>query len=414
MQPRRLTLILKDPVWAGLISYSVILFFIYLGDAILSFWVPNLLQNALGDARGMGLIISFSSLIGFLLDLLFPQAIQDITVKRLTIWGAVAGMSFAGVLLVSLKLPLVLIFLVAMGIWGIYYNFLSYSGQQFISDTMPVKSRSGGWAVFSAFKNIAYLVGPLLAAWLLVRGEWIPAAIDIFLLTLGLMLILFMKKVHDRPLTINLKNVNIWAEIGHWRALIDIVWPIVILSLLLGTIDAVFWTTGTVLTENLTKQNFWGSFFLPMYQLPSLFIGLIMAKMSFSKGKKRLAIILLIISAMFLSLIGFVSQIFLVLAVVLVSSILLAFVYPLVNGVYTDLITRMGRKREHMVVLSDSTSNLGYVIGPVFAGFVSSWVGEEKTFSVIGIIVIFVSVLLLIFTPKKLRLPETEIDSWKN
>ncbi len=412
MFQRRFIETVKDPVLIRILSFSIVLFFIFLGDAIVSFWVPNLLQDSLGSAKIMGLVIGFSSVAGFILDLIFPQFIKDVTVKRLITWGVTSGMIFAVILLASLKFPLFLIFLFAVAVWGVYYNFLNYSSQQFISDALPLKIRSGGWAIYSSFKSLAYLIGPLLAAWFLLKGEWIPAAIDIFLLTLGLSLVFLIRKVHERPLTIEVSKINLWTEIGHWKVLLGVVWPIVVLSLLTGIIDSAFWTTGTVLTENLTRVNFLGSFFLPLYQLPSLFAGFALAKLSIYKGKKKLAIILVGASSVVLSLLGIADSIVLILFLVFVSALLLSFAYPLMNAVYTDLTARMGRERKHMIGLTDSAVNLSYIFGPIIAGYLADSFGEQKTFSIVGIFVLAVTAVLLIFTPKKLRLPQGEIEDW--
>jgi MFS family permease len=156
-----------------------------------------------------------------------------------------------------------------------------------------------------------------------------------------------------------------------------------------------------------------GGFFLPLYQLPSLFVGLIMARMNVYEGKKRLATVFLLISGIFLGLLGFLNSIYLVLASVFIASTLLAVSFPLTNGVYSDIVARMGRERKHLIGLSNSTLSLAYIIGPILAGLIAKWVGEEKTFSVMGGITVVVAIFLLIVTPRKLRLPEKEIRSWE-
>jgi MFS family permease len=413
MFPKRFTGVLKDPVWFKVLSFSLILFFIFLGDAVLSFWVPNLLQDSLKSPLAMGAVMSFSSLIGFGMDLIFPQMIQGITVKRLVTFGAGTSIAFSLVLLLSLKVPWLVIFLVAMAIWGIYYEFFGFAEQQFVADTVPLRLRSSGWALFGVFKNLAYFLGPLIAAWVILRGEWYPAMTAIFFVVIGILAMFFLKKTHDRPFEMDFAEVNIWSELKHWVVLTEHVWPVIILSLILGLIDSTFWTTGTVLTEKFTRLNILGGFFLPLYQLPSLFVGLIMARMNVYEGKKRLATVFLLISGIFLGLLGFLNSIYLVLASVFIASTLLAVSFPLTNGVYSDIVARMGRERKHLIGLSNSTLSLAYIIGPILAGLIAKWVGEEKTFSVMGGITVVVAIFLLIVTPRKLRLPEKEIRSWE-
>lgn len=412
MVGKRVADIIKNPVWLKVFSFSLVLFFLFLGDAILSFWVPNLLQDTLGDSLVMGLVMSFSSVIGFGMDLIFPQLIQGVTVKRLVMFSATTSLLFSITLLTALQLPVIWIFLLAMAIWGVYYEFFGFAEQQFIADTLPLKLRSSGWAFYGVFKNLAYFLGPLIGAWVVLKGDYLPPVSAIFFVIVGFAVLLLFKRGHERKFDVEFKKVNLISEISHWKVLFVHVWPVVILSLVLGLIDSTFWTTGTVLTEKLARTNFAGSFFLSLYQLPSMFVGLIMAKFVISEGKKKLAMMLLLGSGMFLLAIGFVQSVYLVLVLVFLSSTLLAVCYPLTNAVYSDIVAKMGRERKHLIGLTSSSVSIAYIIGPIVAGFVTKMVGSEKTFSVMGAVTVVVAILLLIVTPRKIKLPESEIKTW--
>jgi predicted MFS family arabinose efflux permease len=93
---------------------------------------------------------------------------------------------------------------------------------------------------------------------------------------------------------------------------------------------------------------------------------------------------------------------------------MVAVAYPMTDAVYSDLIVRLGAKREHLIGLCDSSINLAYVIGPVTAGYIAYAVGEKLTFAVIGGLTVAVSLFLLMVTPKKLKLPESEISRWQD
>lgn len=413
MLVKRVSEIIKNPVWLKVLSFSLVLFFLFLGDAILSFWVPNILEDSLGDSLAMGFVMSFSSIVGFGMDLIFPQLIQGVTVKRLVVFSAGTSLAFSLVLLSSLKLPVIWVFLLAMAIWGIYYEFFGFAEQQFIADTLPLKLRSSGWAFYGVFKNLAYFLGPLIGAWVVLKGDYLPPVSSIFFVIVGLGILLFFKKSHERKLEVELKRVNLLSELSHWATLLKHVWPVVVLSLVLGLIDSTFWTTGTVLTEKLARENIAGSLFLSFYQMPSMFMGLILARFNISEGKKKMAMKLLLGSGMFLVAVGFVNSIYLILAMVFLSSTLLAICYPLTNAVYSDIVARMGRERKHLIGLTNSSISVAYIIGPILAGFITKFVGSEKTFSVMGALAAFVALILIFVTPKKLKLPETEIRQWE-
>lgn len=65
-----------------------------------------------------------------------------------------------------------------------------------------------------------------------------------------------------------------------------------------------------------------------------------------------------------------------------------------------------------MLGLSSSTISLAYIVGPAIAGWVASMVGERMTFAVLGLGVALISLILLIVTPKKIKLPQSEIETW--
>jgi len=208
--------------------------------------------------------------------------------------------------------------------------------------------------------------------------------------------------------------MNFTCELEHWGVLYRKVWPIVIMSITLGIIDAVFWTIGAVYTVELARINFWGRWFLPIYALPSLFVGFIVAKKGIVQKKKRMAIKFFLLSGLFLGMMSMYSSIFWQLMTVFCSSLALAITYPLLEGIYSDIIRRMGRQRRHMIGLCNSTTSISYIVGPIIAGFVDSRVGSIMTFVYLGYAVIAIALFLLAFTPRKLRLPQKKIEEWKD
>jgi MFS family permease len=170
-----------DQIFPRVLSLSVILFFIFLGDAILSYWVPNFLQESLnGSSLVMGLVFSFSSIVGLVTDLVFPSLLKSFTVKRLVLCAGLLGVAFLGMLMVGTKLPNIWVFLIAMSIWGIFYEFLGFGSQQFIADSVPLKLRASGWAILGTFKNLAFFFGPIIAGWLLLSGKYVLAGVTGF------------------------------------------------------------------------------------------------------------------------------------------------------------------------------------------------------------------------------------------
>lgn len=393
-------------------ALTSLLFFTLLADAILSFWAPVYMQEVLKSSFLMGMVMSFSSVIGFGADLVFPQLLSGTVVRKLMLMAILSGLLFAGLLFWSTFWPVVAIFLAAMAVWGIYYEFLGFANQQFVAETAPVRERASVWAVMGVFKNLAYFLGPIFGGLLIVFGNRSVVVVAGGISLLAYFLFLFWRGDNKR-VVIEAKEINIAAEIEHWWALLPHVWPMLVASFVLGLLDATFWTTGTVFTVSLAQKSFLGGLFLPMYILPSLFVGFLVMKWGVYKGKKKWAEIFMLLAGIILMFLSYRDSIFLELAIVFFSSMLLSISYPLIDAVYSDIVSRMGRERKHLMGLSSSMVSLAYIVGPVSAGWIASRVGERMTFVAMGAALAVVAAMLLVLTPKKLKLPQKEIQSWE-
>ncbi|VVB74198.1 Major Facilitator Superfamily protein [Candidatus Tiddalikarchaeum anstoanum] len=400
-----------NPVWLRVMAITIGLFFVFFSDAILSYWVPGFIQDTLGNAFFMGLVLSFSSIIGLLADLLFPQLLKGTSVKKLMFYAILSSAVFGGLLLLSIWYPWILIMLLAMAAWGIYYEFLGFANQQFVAETVPLQQRSGAWAIIELFQSLAYFLGPLIAVMLLEFTNWI-VILTAMIMTIIAYVIFITLKLKDSNVTTKIEDINLITEFKHWIVLVKHVWPIVLISLIHGFIDATFWTTGAVLSEKLAEQNPLGGFFLPAFTLPTLFLGFILVKVKIYTNKKKISELFLIIAGVFLILLGLNSNVEWQLITALVIGIMQALSGPLSDAVYSDIIARMGRERKHLIGLSSSTSSISYIFAPVIMGLIASFVGESFTFTYLGIGVLVLSIVLLIFTPRKLKLPQKEIKTW--
>jgi MFS family permease len=182
----------------------------------------------------------------------------------------------------------------------------------------------------------------------------------------------------------------------------------------MGIIDASFWTVGALWNETLSNRHWLGGMFLSFYILPSFLVGFIVARWGIYKGKKKMAEKFLLLSGILFALLGFYESVFWQIFVVLMASTAISVSYPLVDGVYSDIVARMGRERKHMIGLSNSTMSIAYIVGPPLSGLIANFVGEQLTFVVLGISTALIASVLLFVTPKKLLLPQEEIHKWKD
>jgi MFS family permease len=410
---RYLSFFKENPIWSRVLLFSLSIFFLRIADGIISFWSPNQIQDAFNNPFLMGLIISFQSIVGLVADVFFPTLLKNAKVKALIIWGAIISGLTSILLVGTVFFPIIWLSLIAMAFWGVYYELVGFGQYQFMGSAIPSHMRSSAWGVFDIFFNLAYFIGPLLAALVLSKGYLLTEIVFFAMLLIGLVIFWLSKISDEKNIVSEPVHINPIEELRHWLVLSKVVWPVIIITLILGFVDSAFWTTGAVLTEKLVKTNWIGGLFLPLYQLPSIFLGLVVAKWGIFKGKKILSEKFMLLAGLFLMFLAFSQNIIWMLLMVTASSAMIAICYPLLQAVYSDLVSRMGHESKDMIGLTSSVLNVAYIVWPPIGGLIAMQIGERLMFSYLGFLVILVAIGLLIVTPKKLRLPQEEIKTWE-
>ena len=404
---------LSDPMWRQVSVFLLVMFFVFLADSMLSDFVPGFIQNVLGSPLKMGLVMSTSSMAGFVLDLLFARVLRNLNVGKMVILSFVGCVMFVGLLILATFWPWVPIIVMAMLMWGLYYEFFGFSSQKFVVGIAAPQQRTAVWAVIETLRAIAYALGPIGLAWAITMGEVASLLLVLAILCAGFLIFSLIKTTYKTERLVEHQQITMWHELKHWRVLFVHIWPMVILGVTLAMIDAVYWTTGTLVNDALAKENPLGGLFMTVYMLSAVAVGVVFGRREVKKGKKKLAELLTLASGVVLISITLIQAWWWYLIVVFVSSVLSALAWPLIDAVYTDLLARMGRENIHMIGLKNSSNSIAYMIGPVLAGAMATIAGELPSFRYLGWFLIVVSSLLLIFTPKRLKLPQTEIQSWE-
>lgn len=362
----------------------------------------------------MGAIISFQSVVGFVADLVFPKILKNIHIRQLVFWAILVSGLTSFFLSASTLKPFLAIFIVTMILWGIYYELETFANFQFMSMVVPAGMRAAAWGFAGIFVNLAYFLGPFIAETLLSNGVLITQGTLIIFLLVAFVMLSFMGDKNNKNFgEVVLSDASPVRELKHWATLSKAIWPALGIGLVLGFIDSTFYTVGAVWTEKLSAENPWGVWFLPLYLLPSICIGIPLSGWHIRNGKKKLAEKFLAVSGIFFMGMILMPDISWQLAMVALASSALAVCYPLLEGVYTDFLTRMGSERTDLIGLTGSVINISYIVWPVIAGLIASKVGERITFFWLGVVVVVASVVLLLVTPRKLKLPQTEIKTWE-
>ncbi|MFA6421780.1 MAG: MFS transporter, partial [Patescibacteria group bacterium] len=206
------------------------------------------------------------------------------------------------------------------------------------------------------------------------------------------------------------EKISVRQTLGVWWTLLKRVYPLYIFLFILSFVDATFWSVGTVFSETLKDTSMLGRFIIPVYMLPSLGLSVFAGPAAKPFGKKRIAFLCGIVMGLGLLTVGFVHNVHLILIAIFFSSVFSAIALPEVAASFEDYVERLGSAGSNMIGLQGSAVSLAYIIGPIVAGTLSGIVGNQKTFAVVGGIVLIVSIIVLIITPRKLKMPQAEIQ----
>lgn len=396
-----------------LFGYGLVIFLIALADATMAYSTPVFIESIIHNPFYMGLILSTSSLVGFLADVYIGQKFGHQRSYFFLFWTIFIGLTFP--LSLILFPPLVPVFILSMAVWGIYFELMEFSNFHFVHEASDSQNYNKIWGYLSIFKAFAYLLGPLIATTLITVNSTHPFYASLAFFFASLLGLMFFNR-HDRKKPIRKlekRQTSLMSGLLIWLVLAKRVWPVWLFTLAVFIVDASFWTVGTLLSEELRHLHPAGAWILPAYIAPGLFAGLITKKVAEPFGKKRAAFLSGIFGGVFLFMFGITGSIGLMLILISLGSFFLALAIPEIMAVSEDYVNRLGKYSNDMVGLERSAVSSGYIIGPIFAGGVASILGNHLTFSVIGVVIILVSLLALILTPEKIFLPQKELSQQK-
>jgi len=387
------------------------IFFWTIFDSILSYSIPLILIEHGFSSTIMGLIIGSSSIAGAAFDFLMCRFVKNINYRRV----------FMAMFIVSAFYPLVLwkatiipMYLLGMVIWGIYYDLVNFGTFDFVSRYTEKEEHSISFGIIQVFKSLAYIVAPLIASLLIVEiVDWktfAGSAVFLFIGFLFLILLLVVTRRKRAVVSSDEKSVvvppmNFLNELHLWRNIGKYIFPALILTFFLYTVDAFFWTIGPLYSEKLGLGEFNG-LLLTAYSVPSVFAGWFIGKLTEKYGKLKVAYASFLIASILLSGFFFVALYLPILTIVLtlLIAVMISIAYPSVNGAYADYISDVPKVEKEVESLEDFFTNMGYVVGPILSGFLADVAGAEKAFSIIGVIGVILSLVLIKIASKRAKL----------
>ncbi len=376
---------------------GAMMFFMMLFDGILGFAVPIAITSHGVSKSMMGMIFGFSSIAGALFDFYLSHNIKSVHYKRMFLGMFTAAALYGLVLFGSNS---ILFFLIAMGLWGMYFDFLSFANYDFVSRRLSKETYTLGFTIIDFSKSLGYVIAPIIAGALIVNTVP-PAAygtafifLTASLLSYFVLITFFAKRtagvthVHHRKLPA-LKEFILWI-----RMMKNFRIPLAFIFLLYVT-ESFFVVIGPLISEDLVQIHPLGGLVLSAYFLPPLFVDWLVPGITAKFGKKRVAFVAFFIASLLLTTFALLENPFVIVSIVLLLSTFLTFSYPAIRSAVADYISENTAFEKEIEGVADFAVNVGYTVGPILAGILSQVFGNHMAFSIWGILATVCILLLL-------------------
>lgn len=390
-----------------LLLLGLMMIFLRIFDGILGYYLPVVITSAGLSKTAMGLIIGFSSVAGALFDFALSLRVRSVHYRRFFLAMFILAGLYALVLSAGSWIPL---FLLAMAIWGIYYDLMTFGNHDYLARVIPKEKNAVGYAVLDMTKSFGYALAPPIATFgLTLFGDYsifVTAPIALFFSFITFQVIRKGVKdlVHEQNHPGAHRRITATREFYKWRHIGRNLWVPLAFIFLLYLTESFFWVIGPLLSEELISINAWGAFFVTAFFVAPLLADPVAPMIISFFGKKRTAFYSLFVTGILMTFFVFIQPGHLTVLLVFLLSFMMTFGYPAIGSAFGDYI-RENPEREHEIVgVSDLATNMAYVVGPIFAGILADVSSNTLAFSLWGFVLIVIIGALLPFARKPIRL----------
>jgi MFS family permease len=387
-----------------LIFGSLLLFF-FLFDGLLSYLIPLVVTEHIKSKTLLGVILGAAAISGAFFDFTIYKIFKNAFYRRLFIAMFLAAFIYLALVWVAESF---LLYLIAMCVWGFYYDLKNFGTLDFVSRYSQKKELASNFGTIQIFQSIGYLLAPLVAGFLIVDYvDWEPFALAlVFLAISALFFILLLQEVKTKKQHLSSQEhnpANLRETLLAWRTVGIAILPVLFLSSFSTLFDSFFMALGPLVAEALPLEPFDG-LFMVAYFLPPLLVGGLIGYLVNKFGEKKTVTVGLLIGGVILGSILIFQNPLLIILVVFASSCFICVMNPVAQSIYAHCIHEAPKAKKEVQELGDFFGNAGYVVGPILAGFIADEIGTKEAFSLLGIMAVAFAILFLILMPKKLKM----------
>lgn len=387
-------------------TISLMLLFWSIFDGIFSYISPIFILQLGFTRTQMGMIISTSSIFGAIFDFLLCKFLRNANYRRLFLLFYVLCFSYPLLFWSSSKITFFV--LISMAVWGLYCDLINFASFDFIGNKEKSKN-SQRFGLIGIFRSVGYTIAPILAGLLVANTvTTAPFFISFIFIFISFLFFLIFIKLSRRDEKITCPNqhpLDFFKQVVIWKKIGIILLPVLFLNTLLYVFDATFWAIGPLFKND--SSSFFTDFsgvFMSVYILPTLLIGWFVGGVTRKFGKKKTALVSFLLGNIFLLPLFYVKQPYIIILIVFISSTIASFAWPALKSAYGDYINESDDFDKEIESLNDFSTNLGYIIGPIFGGLLADHFSVNISFTILATVNIVLVSLLLLITPKKINI----------
>lgn len=375
-------------------------------EGTVSFLAPLVITAHGFSATMMGIIVGTSSIAGALFDFIVCRIFKNTHYKKVFLIMFACCLIYP---LILFKANSFLLYVAAMALWGVYFDLKNIGTFDYIGRFTKKDEHSSSFGLIQVFLSLGLLIAPIIVGALIANElDWKPFALAWIFLVISILffvlLIFFTRKEPQIPEEHRKEHKRTtWSEIVLWGKIGRVLFPVLLLTLFLNFIDGFFWTVGPLFAESLEGVHELAGFFMTAYSLPALLVGWFVGYFTRRFGKKRTASLTLLIGSAIMSLIYFTHSPLMVLLTVFGASAFISMSWPAINGAYADYISETTKYEKEIAGLEDFYTNLGYVLGPMTAGFMADRLGNNGAFTFLGVCGIILAFYLFLHSKKHIN-----------
>lgn len=385
--------------------FGLCIFFLIVFDGIVAYMLPVLMDKRGLSTSAIGLIISTSSIVGAIVDFLLARFLKSVRLRRL----------FLSLFLVSATCSIVVwqastvsMFLMAMALWGIYFDLYIFGTFDFVARYTKPSEHASSFGFLQMCASMGGLVAPLLATsafliegggrqFYIAWGALALSALCFFILSTRL------KNTHEHTEKSDVRRKTFMHELRLWKNIGTCIRSPLVMTLSLHLFNGLFWTLAPLYPVN--DVPYFNAGLLVAYGLPILLVGWFVGPITRHLGKKRTAFGSLLMGSLILSLVASIQNPLAILLCVFLASSFFGLAWPAISGAYADYISETPQKEEEIEGVQDFFGNGGYIVGPIAAGLLADIVGIPTTFTLFGIFGAVVGATLLATGNRSITIP---------